>query len=93
VYCKPITARPPVVIPVFSLEFWTKWFPNARSRDFGRFLALAKRGRPYEEPHVMADVPGLRDQYMDALKLQQLRHMEESLAYCRKELRLGRSAG
>jgi 3-oxoisoapionate decarboxylase len=92
VYCKPITARPPVVIPVYSEEFWTKWFPAARSRDLGRFLALARRGRPYNEPHVMADLPGVRDQYMDALKLQQLKHMEESLAYCRNELKLGTRA-
>jgi len=89
IYCKPITARPPVVIPVYSDEFWTKWFPRARSRDLGRFLALARRGRPYDKPHIMADLPEVRDRYMDALKVQQLDHMERSLAYCRKSLGLG----
>ncbi len=89
IYCKPITARPPVVLPVYSDEFWKKWFPDSRSRDLARFLALAKRGRPWQKPHVMADVEGLRDRYMDALKLQQMAHMEQSLAYCRKELNLG----
>jgi len=89
IYCKPITARPPVVIPIYSNEFWTKWFPNARSKDLSRFLALAKRGRPYNKPHMMADLPEVRDRYMDALKVQQLDHMERSLDYCRKELGLG----
>jgi sugar phosphate isomerase/epimerase len=89
IYCKPITARPPVVIPVYSEEFWTKWFPHARSHDLGRFLALARRGRPYDKPHIMADLPEVRDRYMDALKIQQLDHMERSLAYCRKTLGLG----
>src|SRR5580704_18135846 len=89
IYCKPITARPPLVIPVYSDEFWTKWFPRARSRDLGRFLSLARRGRPYDKPHIMADLPEVRDRYMDALKIQQLDHMERSLAYCRKSLGLG----
>jgi 3-oxoisoapionate decarboxylase len=89
IYCKPITARPPVVIPVYSDEFWSKWFPRARSRDLGRFLALARRGRPYEKAHVMADLPEVRERYMDALKIQQLEHMERSLDYCRKALDLG----
>jgi sugar phosphate isomerase/epimerase len=89
IYCKPITARPPVVIPVYSEEFWSKWFPRARSRDLGRFLALARRGRPYDKPHIEADVTGAREKYMDALKVQQLDHMERSLEYCRKPLGLG----
>jgi sugar phosphate isomerase/epimerase len=89
IYCKPITARPPVVLPVYSDEFWTKWFPRGRSRDFGRFLALAKNGRPYEKPHLTADVPEQRERYIEALKVQQLDHMERSLDYCRKALDLG----
>jgi sugar phosphate isomerase/epimerase len=89
IYCKPITARPPVVIPVYSQEFWTKWFPRGRARDLSRFLALAKRGRPYDKAQIVADVPELRQRYMDALKVQQLEHMERSLDYCRKELNLG----
>ena len=89
VYCKPITARPPVVLPVYSDEFWTKWFPKGRSRDFERFLALARRGRPYDKPHLMADLPEARDRYIEALKVQQLDHMERSLAYCHKPLDLG----
>jgi len=89
IYCKPITARPPVVIPVYSEEFWSKWFPRARSRDLAHFMALARRGRPYDKAQVVADVPELRDRYMDALKIQQVEHMERSLNYCRKVLDLG----
>lgn len=89
IYCKPITARPPVVIPVYSGEFWSKWFPRARSRDLARFLALARRGRPYDKPHLLADVNGVRERYMDGLKVQQLEHMSRSLEYCRQTLQLG----
>jgi sugar phosphate isomerase/epimerase len=90
IYCKPITARPPVVIPVYSDEFWSKWFPRGRSRDLARFLALARRGRPYLKPHVEADVNGgAREKYMEALKTQQLDDMERSLDYCKTALRLG----
>ena len=89
IYCKPITGRPPVVLPVYSDEFWSKWFPRARSRDLARFLVLAKRGRPYDKPHITEDVPGQRERYMPALTRQQLEHMEQSLAYCRNTLDLG----
>lgn len=89
IYCKPITARPPVVLPVHNDEFWTKWFPKHRSRDLGRFLALAKQGSPYNKPHVMGDLNGVREKYMSALRPQQLDHMQRSLEYCRKTLDLG----
>jgi hypothetical protein len=89
IYCKPITARPPVVLPVYANEFWTRWFPRARSRDLSGFLALARRGRPYDKPQIVADVPEHRERYMDALKRQQVEHMERSLEYCRNRLDLG----
>jgi hypothetical protein len=89
IYCKPITARPPVVLPVYSDEFWMKWFPRGRSRDIARFLALARRGRPYDKPHLTADVPDQRERYMEALKVQQMEHMQRSLDYCKKNLDLG----
>jgi len=89
IYCKPITGRPPEVLPIYSHEFWTKWFPPARSSDLSRFLALAKRGRAYEKAQVTEDAVGGRDTYMDALKRQQMEHMARSLEYCRKSLDLG----
>ncbi len=89
IYCKPITARPPVTIPVYSEEFWNKWFPRGRSKDLSRFIALAKHGKPYDKAEVAEDEPGSSSKFMDALKVQQVEHMERSLAYCRKELDLG----
>jgi 3-oxoisoapionate decarboxylase len=89
IYCKPITARPPVVIPVYSDEFWTKWFPKGRSRDFERFVRLAKLGHAYERAQVVEDTTEGREIYMSALKIQQIEHMERSLNYCRKSLDLG----
>ena len=89
IYCKPITARPPVVLPIYSDEYWTKWFPKGRSRDLGRFIALAKQGRSYDKSHVTADVGDAREKYMGALKPQQMEHMERSLAYCKTVLDLG----
>jgi sugar phosphate isomerase/epimerase len=88
IYCKPITARPPVVLPLFDQEFW-KWFPRARARDMARFVALAKRGKPYDKPMVVEDVPGRAEAFAEALKFQQREHMERSLDYCRKSLDLG----
>jgi sugar phosphate isomerase/epimerase len=89
VYCKPITARPPVVIPVYNDEFWTKWFPRGRSKDLERFIRFAKNGRPYDKAQVVEDVEGGRDRFMEALKIQQIEHMERSLSYCRESLDLG----
>jgi hypothetical protein len=37
----------------------------------------------------MEDVNGQRDKYMEALKIQQLDHMERSLKYCKNVLDLG----
>ena len=45
IYIKPITGRPPQVLPVHDREFW-KSYPKARAADFARFLALARRGQP-----------------------------------------------
>ena len=89
IYCKPVTARPPVVLPVYDDQFWVKWFPKGRSQDLGRFLALAKRGKSYGKPHVTGDLPDVRDKLMGALKPQQMEHMEQSLAYCKGTLDLG----
>ena len=85
----PSRPVPPSCCPCTPEEWWGQWFPRARARDLGRFLGLARRGRPYDKPHLTADVADLRDRYMDALKAQQLEHMERSLDYCRTTLDLG----
>ena len=89
IYCKPITGRPPVTIPVYSEEFWSNWFPRGRSRDLARFIALAKTGKPYDKAEVAEDEPKSVAKFMDAMKIQQLEHMDRSLAYCHKDLDLG----
>lgn len=50
---------------------------------------LAKRKRPRNKPHLMANLPEVRDRYLDALKPQQMERMRQSFEYCRKELNLG----
>jgi hypothetical protein len=90
IYIKPITGRPPQVLPVFDAEHW-KSYPNARANEFAAFLALAKRGNPYDRPMVIEDlqnrpVPG---PFVTAVQYQQKEHMERSIAYARKTLDLG----
>ena len=67
-------------------------FPDMPARDFARFVALARTGAP--EPLDQLLVPaGLGappdDSSGDALRAQQLRHFEESVAYSRDVLGLG----
>jgi sugar phosphate isomerase/epimerase len=65
-------------------EFWSR-FPEARAREFAQFVAIAKGGKPFELP------PGRPTEAADG-KLEQAQQkfdLEQSLAYCRKELGLG----
>jgi 3-oxoisoapionate decarboxylase len=64
-------------------EFWSR-FPKARAPEFARFVALAKRGRPYEIPpgRPAGDSPEIE-------QAQQKFDLEESLRYCREELGMG----
>ena len=90
IYIKPITGRPPVTLPVWTDEFWQQW-PKARAKDFSAFLALAKRGQPYDKPMVVEDLQNrpTPPQFLAAVQAQQKEHMERSIAYARKELGLG----
>jgi sugar phosphate isomerase/epimerase len=90
IYIKPITGRPPQVLPVYDREFW-KLYPRARAADFARFLALARKGQPYGKDMVVEDIPGrpTPPAFLEALKYQQREHMERSIAYARKALDLG----
>lgn len=89
-YVKPITGRPAAILPVFDEGFW-KGYPKARSGDFARFLAMAKRGRPYERPMVVEDIPGRKtpEAFIPAIQHQQREHMERSVEYAKKTLGLG----
>lgn len=90
VYIKPITGRPPQVLPYLEDGFW-KTFPRARSADLARFLALAKRGHPYEGRMVVEEIPGKPTDsgYASALRYQQKADMEKSVDYAKRVLDLG----
>lgn len=90
VYVKPITGRPPQVLPFLEPGFWDR-YPQARSREFARFLALARRGLPYDKPMVIEDIPGRQtpEPFVAAVQHQQRKHMEEGIVYARKTLALG----
>lgn len=91
VYNKPITGRPPAVIPYLEQDFW-KMFPQARAADLAKFLDLARHGRPYEGHMVIEDLPGrpLPAEFREAIQFQQKDHVERGLEYAKKELGLGR---
>jgi hypothetical protein len=90
VYIKPITGRPAQLLPCLEPDFW-KSYPKARAPEFARFLALAKRGGPYDKPIVLEDLPGvhLPEAYVAAIQYQQRDHMERSVAYGKNTLNLG----
>jgi 3-oxoisoapionate decarboxylase len=90
IYIKPITGRPPQILPVYDPELW-KQYRDSRAADFARFLALAKKGRPYEKHMVIEDLPGrqLPEAFIPAIQFQQKEHMERSVAYAKSTLDLG----
>lgn len=94
VYIKPITGRPPQVLPVYDPGFW-KMYPKARAHELARFMALAKRGEPYGKNMVIEDLQGrpTPPHFLEAIRYQQREHVERSIAYARKELNLGVKGG
>ncbi len=89
VYNKPITGRPPLVLAIYDPEFMKSW-TDMRAADLARFMALAKRGHPYEGLMVIEDVPGkIAEPVAAALQYQQVEHMELGVQYARKVLDLG----
>lgn len=89
-YVKPITGRPPAILPYLEDSFWTT-YTKARSKDLARFIALAKKGRPYEKTVVIEDIPGRKtpDHLIPAIQHQQREHMERSVEYAKNALELG----
>jgi len=84
-----ITGGAPKHIPYLdpSSDYW-KMYPDMPAPDFARFVALAERGKPEPlEQLMMQRGPGVQPD--DALKAQQRRHFEESVAYCKDVLRIG----
>ncbi|MCZ2077229.1 MAG: sugar phosphate isomerase/epimerase [Bryobacteraceae bacterium] len=84
-----ITGRPPRVLPYLESEFWAA-FPKTNAAEFARFVALAKRGRPFAGMMIIADAgTKVPPEYQAALKQQQMVDLERSLEYCRKTLDAG----
>jgi len=65
-------------------EFWSR-YPKARASEFARYIAFAKKGKPYELP------PG-RPSGENSSNLEQAQQkfdLEQSLKYCRQVLGIG----
>jgi sugar phosphate isomerase/epimerase len=90
IYIKPITGRPPQVMPYLDPEIW-KMYPAMRGSDLARFIALAKKGRPYDGAMVVEEIPGkpTTPEYESALRFQQQADMESSVDYAKRVLDLG----
>ena len=91
VYIKPITGRPPAILPIYDAAFW-KDYQRTRARDLARFLKLARDGRPYEGHVVIEDLQNrpVPPHFAEAIQYQQREHMERSIAYAKEKLNLGR---
>jgi sugar phosphate isomerase/epimerase len=83
-----ITGRPPTILNYLEPDFW-KAFPKASAAEFARFVALAKRGRPYMGPMVIGGQGKQSPAVEAALTEQQKTDLERSLEYARKKLDLG----
>ena len=84
-----ITGRPPRVVPYLESDFW-KAFPKANAGEFARFVALAKRGHPFDGYMVIED--GAKQPppaFKAALQEQQRVDLERSLDHARKKLAAG----
>jgi len=89
VYNKPITGRPPEHLAIYNPAFMKAW-SDMRAQDLARFLALAKRGHPYEGHIVIEDVPGKQPEAIAAaLQFQQQEHMRRGVEYAKQTLGLG----
>ena len=84
-----ITGRPVTVLPYLEADFW-RAFPHKNAADFARFVALVKRGHPFEKFMVIEDgFKPMPKQYQDALKEQQRVDLERSLEFAKKKLDVG----
>ena len=83
-----LTGAPPRTLPYLEPEFWTD-FPKARAWEFARFVALAKRGRPFTGSMVMGATGQRPEEYQSAFKAQQKIDLERSFEYAKKALKLG----
>lgn len=80
-----ITGRPPQMLPYFEESYW-RAFRKLPAPDFARFMALVKKGRPFEGHMVIAGTGAQPPEIEAALKLQQKTDLERSLAAMKKIL-------
>jgi sugar phosphate isomerase/epimerase len=83
-----ITGIPPEVVPYLEPDFW-KAFPRTPAWEFARFLKLAKSGRPYAGPMVIAGWGNKSPALAAAFKEQQRTDLERSFEYAKKVLGVG----
>jgi 3-oxoisoapionate decarboxylase len=83
-----ITGRPPQVLPYLEPDFW-KAFRNARSREFARFVNLARKGHPFMGTMVIEDGGPKAPEYVAALQEQQKLDLERGFEYAKNTLGLG----
>lgn len=72
-----ITGRPPQILPYHEEPYWRS-FRRLPAADFARFVALVKRGRPFEGTMVVAGTTPQPKEIDEALKLQQRLDLERS---------------
>jgi len=83
-----ITGSAPSVVPYFEPDFW-KAFPDTPASELARFVALARKGRPFEGSMMIGQRGNQPPEYEAALREQQRVDLERSLEYCKKTLDLG----
>lgn len=83
-----ITGEAPLVLPYLEADFW-KELPHARTADFGRFLALVRKGQPFIGNMLVGGACKLPPEYQAALLHQQRIDLERSLEYAKKTLDVG----
>ena len=83
-----ITGSPAQVLPYLEPDFWSA-FPDTLAADFARFVALAKKGRPFMGSMMIGGRGKQPPEYEAALKEQQRVDLERSLEYCKKSLGIG----
>jgi 3-oxoisoapionate decarboxylase len=91
-----LTGSPPRFLPYLDpdSDFWEP-YPDVLARDFARFHALALRGQPRPLEQVVAPrnpdgTPApVEGELAAQLRDQPLRHLEESVRFCRDVLGLG----
>jgi hypothetical protein len=72
-------------------DYW-RMYPDLPARDFARFIALARGGRPEPLDQIVAprwNIEEIEPSLAGALRAQQRRDFEESVRYAKAELGLG----